>query len=538
MWRSLIEPAIDRHLKGIAAFGVAVALLLPLQRTMAADGVDLVRLLATGDRDAALVALKAGADARAASADGTTALHWAALNADAELAQALLKAGADPNAHNSFGATPMGGAAEIGDAATLDALLRGGADVESANGEGQTALMAVARTGRVDAAQVLLKHGAKVDARERWGGQTALMWAAAQGHADMIRVLLKHRADPNARATVREWQRRVTAEGRPKDMNRGGLTALLYAAREDCFACARELLKGGADVDLADPDGVTPLILALMNVRWQMAKVLIDAGANVNLWDFYGQTPLYAAIDMNTLPIGKRVELPSQDDVTGIEVITLLLDKGANPNAQLKLRLPHRQVAYDRYTEPMLNIGATPLLRASKAGDLPVIKLLLAHGALPNLPNMNGDTPLMAAVGKGWVSVPTRGATYTEDQALGGLRAAARGRRRRQCAHELQRDGAAQRGAARLASRHPQARRGRRCARRAGPQRPHADRLRDGAHPEGVQRGASAAAGGHGHAAEEPGREAGAPEPGAVAGVRNPKITARVPSDSTVLPPF
>jgi ankyrin repeat protein len=96
----------------------------------------------------------------------------------------------------------------------------------------------------------------------------------------------------------------------------------------------------------------------------------------------------------------------------------MLLERGANPNAQLKLRIPHRQVPYDRYTEPLLNIGATPLLRAAKAGDLPVVKLLLEHGAHPDLPNMNGDTPLMAAVGKGWINSPTRGYAYTEDEAL------------------------------------------------------------------------------------------------------------------------
>jgi ankyrin repeat protein len=99
-------------------------------------------------------------------------------------------------------------------------------------------------------------------------------------------------------------------------------------------------------------------------------------------------------------------------------VIRMLLARGANPNAPLKLRVPHRQVPYDRYTEPMLNIGATPLLRAAKAGDIPVVKLLLEHGALPDLANLNGDTPLMAAVGKGWINVPTRGSTYTEEQAL------------------------------------------------------------------------------------------------------------------------
>jgi len=123
-------------------------------------------------------------------------------------------------------------------------------------------------------------------------------------------------------------------------------------------------------------------------------------------------------VDMNTLPKGRRVELPALDTTTGLRVIEMLLDRGANPNAQLKLRIPHRQVPYDRYTEPMLNIGATPLLRAAKAGDIPVVKLLLAHGALANLPNLNGDTPLMAAVGKGWINSPTRGAFYTEEQAL------------------------------------------------------------------------------------------------------------------------
>jgi ankyrin repeat protein len=201
-------------------------------------------------------------------------------------------------------------------------------------------------------------------------------------------------------------------------MERGGFTALLYAAREGCVECARRLVHHGADVNLADPDGVTPLILASMNIHWDMAKYLIQAGADVNQWDFYGRAPLYAAVDMNTLPKGRHVDLPALDDTTGFEVITMLLDHGANPNAQLKLRVPWRQIPYDRYTEPLLNIGATPLLRAAHGGDIPVVKLLLEHRALPDLANFNGDTPLMAAVGKGWIQAPTRGAFYSEDQAL------------------------------------------------------------------------------------------------------------------------
>jgi len=388
------------------------------QSASAASNVQLIRAVERGDRPTALNLIHQGADVRAQDGDGTTALHWAAHQDDAALARDLIRAGADVKVANDYGATPMSAAAEVGAAAVLEVLLKAGADVESPNAEGQTALMAAARTGHLDAARVLLKYGAKPNAVEQWGGQTALMWAAAQSHPEMIRLLLDHGAHVDARAVTRDWQRRVTAEGRPKDMNRGGFTALLYAAREGCIPCARELLKRKADLNLGDPDGVTPLILALMNIHWDFARFLIEAGADVTLWDFYGQTPLYAAVDMNTLPKGRRVELPAMDETSGLQIIGMLLDRGANPNAQLKLRLPHRQVAFDRYTEPMLNVGVTPLIRAIKGGDIPVVKLLLAHGALPNLPNFNGDTPLMAACAKGWINSPTRGAFYTEEQAL------------------------------------------------------------------------------------------------------------------------
>ncbi len=373
----------------------------------------LVRAAERGDHTTAVEMVKSHADVRERDADGTTALHWAAHHADAELAQMLIAAGADARAVNDYGATPLAAAAEIGDARMIEILLKAGADVESVNPEGQTALMAVARTGRIEAARVLLRKGANPNAHENWGGQTALMWAAAQSQPQMVRFLLDHGAKVDQRATVRDWQRRVTAEGRPKDMERGGFTALLYAAREGCVACARELVRSKADVNLADPDGVTPLILTLMNIHWDTARYLIEAGADVNQWDFFGRAPLYAAVDMNTLPKARHVDLPSLDETTGLQVIQMLLDRGANPNAQLKLRVPHRQIPYDRYTEPMLNIGATPLLRAAKAGDIPVVKLLLAHGALPDLANFNGDTPLMAAVGKGWINSPTRARSTT-----------------------------------------------------------------------------------------------------------------------------
>jgi ankyrin repeat protein len=121
---------------------------------------------------------------------------------------------------------------------------------------------------------------------------------------------------------------------------------------------------------------------------------------------------------MNTPPVGRRVELPSMDFASGTEIVQLLLERGANPNAQLKLRPRYRNIPYDRYRDPMIVWGTTPLLRAAKAGDLPVVKLLLDHGALANLANSQGVTPLMAASGAGRAHDPTRGQYRTEDDAL------------------------------------------------------------------------------------------------------------------------
>jgi uncharacterized protein len=368
-----------------------------LDAVRAQDAAATARLLAEG---------APGVSSRAS--DGTTALHWAAHWGDVALVERLLKAGADARAVNDYGATPMSEAAERGDARLIRALLKAGADVESPNPEGQTALMTVARTGNVEAAQVLLKAGAKVDTREQWRGQTALMWAAAQGQPEMVRLLLQRGADPDARSEIRQWPRKVSAEPRPQNRPNGGLTPLLLAAREGCAACATELLKGGATIDLPDPDNISPLLMAVLNARFDTAKVLIDAGANVDKWDTWGRAPLYSAVDYNTTPRGGRPDRPSSDRTTALEVTELLLRKGANPNMQLKLFPPYRSLGQDRGGDSMLTVGTTPLIRAAKAGDFESVGLLLQYKALPDLPNSLGITPFMAAAGVGSTTIDTR----------------------------------------------------------------------------------------------------------------------------------
>ncbi len=401
---------------------VAAALASPVAQ--AADNSSLLDALASGDRATALRLLDKGADAMAVGLDGTTTLMWAAHRGDADLAKRLIKSGVDVNAANHYGATALSEAATIGSTPVIRVLLDAGVDAKGANPEGETALMEVARTGNVEAAEMLLKAGADINAKESWGGQSALMWAAAESQPEMVKFLLAKGADANARGAVRDWQRRILKEPRPKDMNHGGFTPLLYAAREGCVACARRLVEGGADINLADPERVTPLCLALENLHFDVAAYLIEAGADVDKWDLFGRTPLYQAVDVNTLPVegnGAPDVLPSTDKHSGLDIIQMLLDKGANPNIQLTRRPPYRNVPQDRGGDRILSVGATPLLRAARAGDAPAAKLLLAHGALVDLPSKEGVTPLMAAAGVEFGERVTRGRNRTEEGVLATL---------------------------------------------------------------------------------------------------------------------
>jgi ankyrin repeat protein len=323
--------------------------------------------------------------------DGSTPLQWAVFNGDVNEAKRLLRAGANVTLANYYGATPMTLAAEVGNTDMLKVLLEAGANADSPNPEGQTALLAVARTGNVEAAKLLLEHGATVDAKEKWGGQTALMWASARRHPAMMELLIARGADVNAASIDRNYQRHIQAEGRPKSLDSGGLTPLLYAARENCLACVDVLLKNKADINLADPDSVSPLLVAVMNANWDLAKKLIEAGADVNQWDIYGETPLLTAIDLRTRIDGGRASIDAPNQTKGIDILKLLLDRGADPNMQLFFKPANaRGVVYTR--------GVTPLIRAAVNADSEVVKLLLDKGADATVYTADRQTPIHAVL--------------------------------------------------------------------------------------------------------------------------------------------
>jgi len=330
-------------------------------------------------------------DVNRRNVDGSTPLQWAVYNGDVAEVRRLLKAGADVSIANNYGATPMSLAAEVANTDILKLLLEVGANVESPNKDGQTALLAVSRTGNVEAAKLLLDHGAAVDAKETFGGQTPLMWASARRHPGMMELLISKGADVNATSTDRDYQRHVTAEGRPKSLDSGGFAPLHYAARENCGKCVDVLLKHKADINLPDPDGVPPLLVAIMNANWDLAKQLIEAGADVNQWDMYGETPLITAVDLRNRVDGGRASIDPLNTVRGLQIVNLLLERGADPNIQLQFKPANvRGLDYTR--------GATALTRAAFNGDTQVVNLLLSKGADATIYMADRQTPIHAVL--------------------------------------------------------------------------------------------------------------------------------------------
>jgi ankyrin repeat protein len=350
-----------------------------------------------GDRKPALEMIARNAPVNIAQPDGSTPLHWAVYRVDEDLVKALLAHGAKADVVNAYGSSPLAEAARVANASLVEMLLNAGADANRANEDGETPILLAARTGAVPVADVLVRHGANVNAREEFRKQSALMWAAAESHPEMVSFLISKGADVNARAEANDWANQMTSEPRVQYRPTGGLTPLLYAARAGCRGCIEALLKGGADIDLPNPDGMTPLMMAIDNSHYEEALYLLHKGANPNTWDWWGRTPIYVVANMRGGPDSNA----GPREPASLELVRTLLNAGVNPNHQLNMLQPGRSGNSGRFKDDLLNTGATPLLRAAQTFDNDVVKALVEHHALVDLPNAMGVTPLMAAAGIG-----------------------------------------------------------------------------------------------------------------------------------------
>jgi ankyrin repeat protein len=371
---------------------------LVLCATVAPSAADapLVEAVKKGDSAAVRQLLRQKVDVNAAEADGTTALHWAVNRDDLETTKLLLGAGANVEATNRYGITPLSLACVNANAATVEALLAAGANPNTATAEGETPLQTAARTGSAAAVKALVARGADVKAKENWRGQDALMWAAAEGHLPVVQVLIENGAD-------------VTTA------SKNGYTALLFAARQGRLAIVQALLAAGANVNATQSQGIAPLTIAIYNSHWDVAAHLLEKGADPNLATS-GFTPLHLAIQIRRPELLQFAAPASTSKLDSLDVIKLLLARGADVNARMTKGFINLRSPLD-----MPLVGATPFFLAAKTADAALMRMLVEVGADPLVATEEKSTPLMAAAGVGYRQGESPG---TEAEALEAVKLA------------------------------------------------------------------------------------------------------------------
>ena len=381
--------------------------------------------------------LAAGANVKATTREGAiTPLFMACTNGDAAMIEALLKAGADAKSVKANGTTALMTASASGSADAAKVLIENGAEVNTKEAVyGQTALMFAASLGRDGVIKVLMEHGAEANvtttvrklARVRFDqdGNIVEDRAAARGAAakDAATAAPDPKAEDAARAELDAFAHAVglksadylIAKPRAKAgdvANRGprkvgadymgGMTALLYAAREGHIDAARALVESGADVNMPSAgEKISPMVMAIINGHLDLGKYLLDHGADPNVTAITGITALYATIDVQWAP-KTWVPQPTteQEKTTYLDLMKALLEHGANVNAPISEKLWFRSFSNDyTWLDPA---GATPFWRAAQSSDLAAMRLLAEHGADPKVKTKAGDTPLLAASGIGW----------------------------------------------------------------------------------------------------------------------------------------
>ncbi len=400
----------------------SIALILSIAVGLNAAESPIAEAAARGDREAVRALLKKAADVNAAQGDGMTALHWAAMNGDLELAEMLIVAGANLRATTRLGAyTPLYLASQQGHAPIIQALITAGADLKTGTPNGTSPLMVAAAAGDVAAVTVLVDHGADVNAKDGVRAQTPLMYAAASNRAAVVELLAARGAELTAtskvsnlanlsreglgfggnpqvpgRAGAAPAARRAPMPGVDRNYSlnelivaHGGLTPLLYAVRQGFHESTAALLKAGADVNLVSAgDRTSPLLMAIINGHFDLARTLLDHGADPNAVSEQGVSPLYGVLNVEWAPkaLYPQPRAHMQQKLGYLELMRLLIDKGADVNARTKMKVWYSGYSFD--LSGVDEIGASVFWRAAYASDVAAMKILVAAGADPNLPTI------------------------------------------------------------------------------------------------------------------------------------------------------
>ena len=394
--------------------------------------------MACANGDAAIMdaLLKAGADANAANSNGTTVLMNAAASGSADAVKVLLEHGADVKAKEKVhGQTALMFAAALNRAAAIKVLLAHGAepnvttkvnpvarvrfdqdgniveDRPGAPGAPAAGGGRGGRGGRGGAAAAAPRTAAQQDKADEEADAQAAAEAtkaandAAKADLDTLAHALELKsanfllAKPKARAgdVAARAPRRTGAEFM------GGMTALLFAAREGHMDAVRALVEGGAGLNVSNGDKFSPMVMAIVNGHYDVAQYLLDRGADPNVASVSGLTALYAVIDVQWAPHAWFPQPNIEQEKTGyLDLMKSLIAHKANVNAPISDKLWFRSFTNDyTWVDPG---GATPFWRAAQSSDVAAMKLLVEAGADPKIATKAGDTPLLAAAGIGWAA--------------------------------------------------------------------------------------------------------------------------------------
>jgi ankyrin repeat protein len=250
------------------------------------------------------------------------------------------------------------------------------------------------RSNNVKAVKALLDRGAQVNAKTRAGKAPARRPQGAGGGSHGVGIV---RGGWPERGYLGE-----TA---------GGMSPLLFAARDGRVEIAKLLLDNKADINQVDANNITPLVEAITNHQLAVARLLIERGANLKTADQWGRTPLWAAVEIRNRDIGRAGE--AMDRAGALQLIQTLLDKGVDVNARITEVTPVRRFVTVLGDLSWVDFtGQTAFLRAALSGDVTGMRLLLSKGADPAIPTNSKTTALLAAAGVNWVVAQT----YTESK--------------------------------------------------------------------------------------------------------------------------
>jgi ankyrin repeat protein len=378
------------------------------------QGETMIMLAArNGNPDAIKLLIAAGADVNAKEpARGTTALMWAVEQKHPAAVKALLDSGADFRAKSGAAGLPRNYIAPKVNTANVESAMKRWAEAvrngrtyeqqlafEEANGKRATRLLPdFSKDDIPTIAKFVVQASALADIDTILEFITPQLAAAGKNVEELNRLVRQQLAETQAAADDSD----VIVAGLV-GRGGGGLTALVFAAREGDLESTKLLVAAGADVNQTTEYGWTPLLTATNNRHYKLATWLVENGADVDRANKGGWTPLYLATDNRNIE-GGDFPVP-KPDMDHLEFIKILLNHHADPNLRSKDDTLTRTIFTMQW---FFEAGATPFVRAAQSGDVELLKLLLTHGADPKLPTDFGDTALSAAAGIGWVE----GVTY------------------------------------------------------------------------------------------------------------------------------